>query len=164
VIAANIDEVMTRVAPIFKKQKCRVQVGLLKSLSLGFGEKLYNDKLPTRDKYYGEWEIGTWNCSAWRVLVGNSVQCGSNDTSDLEALDAAVASVEFGFITGFECLSKHDVRVSFSNNIFVDFLQATQDQDPDEDDVFHIFGPDHLYVQYIPANGWFIGKSTKNQK
>jgi hypothetical protein len=39
---------------------CRIRVWTYESLSLGFGKKIKHSNPELIDKYYGEWEIGTY--------------------------------------------------------------------------------------------------------
>lgn len=139
------------------KKCCRVKVGASKSLSMGFGEKVYhnNDKLD--DAYYGEWEIGTYYC-AWRVIKNNKIICGVSDPAEsIEELNSEINRITFGSIVSIAKLSDIDVQLKFDNGIFVDFLATISD----EDEYFHIFCPDNVYIELSFDGKWSMGKSNE---
>lgn len=138
---------------------CRRQVGNNRSLSLGFGKKIYHDEPQTRlrDEFYGEWEIGTYYRS-WRVIKDNKIICGSNDSVDsIEELDAALNQIDFGIVESLVQTSSFDVRVNLDNGISVDFLSTIKD----DDEIFHLFCPDNLCVIFSIHAGWRLFKSDE---
>ena len=138
------------------KKCCRVRVGASKSLSMGFGEKIYHNNNKLEDAYYGEWEIGTYYC-AWRVIKGDKIMCGASDpTESIEELNRDINRIKFGSIVSIAKLTSFDVRVEFDNEIVVDFLPTISDQD----ELFHIFCPDNLYIELSFEGKWLIGKSN----
>lgn len=148
------------VKEIMGKQCCRQRVGEWRSLSIGFGEKQYHTKKGV-DQFYGEWEIGTYS-AAWRVSVANKVVCSSQDsvTSTLE-LDERLQLISLGSVSGIEVFHELDVRVFLDNGVTIDFMQLSIDV---QDEVLHIFGPGHLYVEYSNVTGWKEGKSNEPWK
>jgi len=159
------EDVLKIIGPIFGKICCRKQVGLIKSLTLGFGEKVYLE--PTklrerlRDPYRGEWEIGTWNLCAWRVGRENEIICGSNDSSDVKELDRSIGQIEFGNLVELQELNKFDIRAVFDNGIYVDFLATIKASS--EHDTFHVFCPNKIFVAYYAGKGWTAKKSNEGQ-
>jgi hypothetical protein len=142
---------------IVGKKCCRQRVGEYKSLTLGFGEKIFHSRKKSIDPFSGEWEIGTY-CSAWRIVKNEKIVCGSMDPVDsLNELDERLSSVEFGSVMGIKMLSKFDIRVELDNGISIEFLCATDY----EEEVVFIFGPNNLYIQYSLNEGWQIGKSNE---
>lgn len=149
-------EILEFIKPLFGKKCCRVRVGLLKSLSLGFGKKIFHNKTRLNDTYYGEWEIETFCCS-WRILKGDRIICASND-GDEKDLDEDIHKIEIGAITEIIKLNDIDVRVKFDNGVQIDFLATTSDYD---DNIFHIFCPEHYYVGLTLAGKWIKQKSNE---
>ena len=138
------------------KECCRVSVGAFKSLSMGFGKRVYhhNDKLV--DTYFGEWEIGTFYCS-WRVIKNNKILCGASDSVDsIDDLNRSINCIQFGSIISISIFSGIDVRIEFDNGVFVDFLATISD----EDEYFHIFCPDNVYIELSSEGKWLTGKSN----
>jgi len=127
----------------------------MRSLSLGFGEKVQSKSRP-----YGEWEIGTYGC-AWRVVKSGTVLCGSQDSADkIQDLNAALNLIELGQFVFLRQLTDLDVRVQFDNGVTVDFLATISDGD----ECFHIFCPEEIYVEFSVGGGWRIGKSNQPWK
>jgi hypothetical protein len=139
------------------KPCCRRRVGRSRSLALGFGERLVHSKTHLPDTFYGEWELGSYTAS-WRVLRGQRVVCGSNDAvASIEELNARIQGIDIGSVTALRMLSTLDVRVELDTGLSVDFLDATSD----DDESFHVFGPEHLYVEFSQATGWKVGVSNR---
>ncbi len=129
----------------------RMEVGRMRSLNLGFGQEVgVVSKLSHR--CYRQWEIGTYR-GAWRVTRAGTIVCGSQDAVDsIAELNAAFAQLELGKLTSLKRLSLFDVRLEFDSGFDVDFLAANSD----EDEYFHIFCPDGLYVELTVRNGWKV--------
>lgn len=148
--------VQALIDPISGKPCCRKQVGFRKSLSIGFGAKVIHQNPKTRDKYYGEWEIGTFN-SAWRVIRAGKILCASNDPVDsIKELDAAINQIDFSNFVSVQQLTDVDVRVLFDHDMVIDFLAAASD----DDEMFHIFCPERKYLEFTIRKGWTIGESN----
>ena len=131
----------------------------MRSLSLGFGNQVHR-KTKLIDKFYGEWEIGTY-LVAWRVIQGGRVVCGSQDAADsIEELNLALRRIEFGRFASLRQLTELDVRVEFDNDVAVDFLATISD----EDECFHIFCPENIYIEFSLRGAWKIGQSDKPWK
>jgi len=142
------------ISAMFGQPCCRKRVGRHRSLSLGFGEKVFHTK-PMKDPFYGEWEIGTYS-APWRVIQDNLLVCGSlEDVESIDELDAQIQIIEFGNISSVEMISCFDLRVILENNTYVEFLQVATG----EDELVHIFGPNSLYCEYAINAGWKIGRS-----
>lgn len=135
---------------------CRQRVGRSRSLSLGFGKKTPHGNSRLVDDYYGEWEIGTFS-AAWRVISNGTILCGSQDVVDsLSELDERIEKIQFGQIRSISLASQFDVRVTF-DEMYIEFLATASEQD----EIFHIFCPQNLCVEYSIAGGWSAGKSDK---
>ena len=131
---------------------CRIKVGQYKSLSLGFGAKLYHGKPQLNDEYYGEWEIGTYNCS-WRIIQNNIVVCASNSSIEtIEELDKLANNFEYGNLASIAQLSDFDLRIEFSSGITIDFITTFSE----DDECFHIFCPGEDYIEYSLRKKWEV--------
>lgn len=138
------------------KKCCRKRVGSGRSLSIGFGEKLPNSNSKAVDSFYGEWEIGTYS-SSWRIVANGEIICGSMNVVDsIDELDQQIQTLLLGSIVDIETISPFDIRVILDQSVFIDFMCAAAD----DDEIFHIFGPESLYIEYKYADGWRIGKSN----
>jgi len=123
---------------------------------MGFGEKVAHSKPKTEDPFYGEWEVGSYS-SAWRIVREGRVVCGSSDVVDsIKDLDERLQAITLGSVMLVETLSLLDIRVKLDNGVFIDFICASKE----DDEMFHIFGPENLYVEYACPDGWRIGKSN----
>jgi hypothetical protein len=108
------------------------------------------------EPFYGEWEIGTYS-AAWRIVRGGAVVCGSSDAVDsIGDLDRQLQAVILGAPVSIEASSQIDVRVELDNGTTIDFFGATSDGD----EIFHIFGPQKLYIEYTPDGDWKVGSSN----
>ncbi len=112
-------EIQKIIASIYGKKCCRVSVGNSKSLSLGFGAKLYHNNPRLKDTFYGEWELGTY-FGNWRIVKNSKIQLGSGDEADI--ISNKIKDIKFQEISAIENLSDHDVRVKFSDGLAIDFL------------------------------------------
>ncbi|WP_138922517.1 hypothetical protein [Hylemonella gracilis] len=138
------------------KRCCRKRVGHGRSLSLGFGVRIPHTKSKAVDAFYGEWEIGTYS-AAWRIVQNGAVICGSLDVVDsINELDDRLQNLELGAILSIEAVSELDIRVKLDNDFFIDFICVSAE----DDEMFHIFGPMNLYVEYKYPDGWKVGKSN----
>jgi hypothetical protein len=146
-------EIIEIFSSIYGKKCCRVSVGWPRTLSFGFGQRVYHNDPGLKDSYYGEWEIGTFR-SDWRIIRNNKIILGSRDSTN--SLDMMINQVHFSEISNIVNLSDRDVRVVFRNGVIVDFIPLFSD----EDDVFHIFCPYHIYVGFTSDGFWKIGKSN----
>lgn len=136
---------------------CRKQVGSMRSLSLGFGNKVPQSNPRVKTTFYGEWELGTYN-GAWRISCQGKISCASNDpVESIGELDSALNDIQLGSVIAIGHLTSFDVRVELEPGIFIDFLAATSD----DDECFHIFCPNDMYVEFSTQRGWSLGKSNK---
>jgi hypothetical protein len=153
VIDSEMREVL---APLFGKACCRQRVGKMRSLSLGFGPKVKHGKSGLSDDFYGEWEVGTYSGS-WRVVRDGRVVCGSTEVVDsLEELDGRIRSIVFGRLAAIEMVSKLDIRLVFEDGTHIDILATSSEGD----ELFHVFCPDHMFVEYTAPGIWKLGKSN----
>jgi len=152
----SFTEVQTMLSPLFGKPCCRQRVGRSRSLSIGFGKKVSHLKDNKSDTYYGEWEIRTYS-SAWRILKNNKIICGSLETVDsVEELDDKLQHLSLGAARGIELLEGANPRILLEEGEYIDFMYASSE----EDEVFHISGPDNLYLEFTWPNLWVAGKSN----
>jgi hypothetical protein len=137
--------------------KCsRREVGRSRSLSLGFGPPS-KPSLQLNERLYREWEIGTYR-SAWRVVRGGVVICGSQDAVDsIGDLDQALQKIELGRFFSLHMVGNLDVRVEFDNDTAVDFLATMSD----EDEVVHLFCADRRVAVFSVRRGWEIGAADR---
>ena len=104
-------EILDKFTTLYGKPCCRKNVGERKSLSLGFGRKIYNAPKMRGPAFYGEWEIGTYSC-AWRVIKDNIVICGSTDPVDSNVeLDSMLNKIDFNCIIQISQYNSIDVHV-----------------------------------------------------
>lgn len=152
-----MDKRVTKViSAMYGNKCCRISVGDNKSLSLGFGQKIFHNNDRLKDIYYGEWEIGSYY-GAWRVIRNRQIILGSMDyENDNCSLEDIIKSIDFGEIVKIMNFSIHDVRVEFNSGIFVDFVPIFSN----EDELFHIFCPMNIYVELDSKGVWKIGKSN----
>jgi hypothetical protein len=153
-------EIIGLVDQLYKKQCCRQKVGRMRSLSLGFGQKRYHGNLRLNDDFYGEWEIGTYY-SAWRVVKNGHILCGSQNVVDsTDELNTALGKIEFGRVDSLHQIGCFDVRLELDNDIAVDFISTISDND----ECFHIFCPNNIYIAFSINEGWKISASNKPLK
>ena len=132
------------IKPLFELRCCRKQIGYRRSLSMGFGEKIPNNAPKTRDGYYGEWEIMTYE-SAWRVIKDGKIICASHDaTASLTPdhppdIDQAFQKIPFGRVLSIRQKNKWDVEIKFDSGISLDLFAANSRGE--DGDFFHIFCP-----------------------
>ena len=148
--------VQPAIADLIGKDCCRQRVGRMRSLSLGFGKKIPHGKARLVDDFYGEWEIGTY-LAAWRVVHDGRILCGSQDIVDsVPELDERLSKIKFGRIKTISVFSKFDIRINFDGEKYLDFLGSGSD----DDELFHIFCPESMHIEYSISGGWKIGKTT----
>jgi hypothetical protein len=142
--------------PLLGKLCCKKRVWSFKSLTLGFGKKVYHGKKLV-DDFYGEWEIRTY-CYAWRVIKNGQILCGSSDAVDrVDELTAVLKRIKFGRIISLDQLTNFDVRIGFDTGVAVDFLATVSDKD----EGITIFCPNNRCVEFTTGSGWEIGPSNK---
>lgn len=139
-------------------KKCSFQrTGEYRSLTLGFGEKVEVLNFKKKPVEQSEWRLGTY-IAAWRIIRHGEIVCGNMDPVNSNSeLDKKVLKINLGSLLFIEMLSKFEIRVGLDNDVCIDFIAAT-DYD---DDIFHIFCPDHIFVSYKCAKGWHIGRSDR---
>src|SRR5215217_7845090 len=92
-----------------------------------FRDKVFHHNAKLRDRYYGEWEIGTYH-SAWRVIRDRNILCASNNIVDsFGELDRALQVIDFGRITALEHPNGFDVHAQFDTGISLHFLPVRND-------------------------------------
>jgi len=149
-------EILNTISSIYGIKCCRVAIGNGNSLSIGFGEKIFHNNPKLKDKYYGEWEIGTYYGS-WRIIKNNRIILGSNDfKDDIELVNRRVNDIIFGSIKDINNYSPFDVRVIFNDGMIIDFISTFID----DDEIFHIFCPGGKYIEFKAGGLWEIGKSN----
>jgi hypothetical protein len=144
-------------ARIIGKRCCRQRAGEYRSLSLGFGEKVPHVRKKSVDSFKGEWELGTYS-SAWRIVKNGAILCGSmNPVDSNEELEQQVEAIQLGAVMAIEMLSKFDIRITLDDGTLVEFMCASNY----DENMFHIFGPDHIFLGYKSTDGWRLGKSNE---
>lgn len=150
----DIDEHFARA---IGEECCRQRVGGMRELSIELGKKVAHGRNLLDDYFYGEWKIGSY-MSTWRIFEdGNLICAGQDDVDSIEELDKRLSSIKFGRLTSITNILPFDIRVSFDSGIQIDFLICTNE----DDDAFHIMGPDHLCMTWSLMHGWKIGKSNE---
>ena len=149
--------ILEKLRPLVGKKCCRARIGDSRSLSLGFGRRIRHGNPKLLDKFYGEWEIGTYYC-AWRVRKKNTILLAKNDHEEKEGeLDERLQRINFGRIRSIDQTTRIDVRVSFEDGIFVEFLATISD----DDEYFHVFGPDNFHIDLSRNGKWTVSKSNE---
>jgi hypothetical protein len=153
----NMDrKIKALIKPMLGKICCKKRVWSFKSLTLGFGKKIYHGKKLV-DDFNGEWEITTY-CYAWRVIKNGKILCGSSDAVDhVNELTAVLKRIKFGRLVSLEQFTNFDVRLGFDTGIVVDFLATVSDADEGLD----IFCPEHKAIEFTVGSGWKTGPSDK---
>lgn len=146
-------KIQKAISSVYGKMCCRVSIGSPKSLALGFGERIYHANPRLNDTFYGEWEIGTYYGS-WRIVKNSKIILGSGD--DVGKLKKEIKDIQFQPILSITNLSSLDVRVEFSDGLAVDFLPTFSG----EDEAFHMFCPEHIYIEFTSDGSWKIGQSN----
>ena len=137
---------------IYNKPCCRKSVGEFRSLSIGFGEKIFCRKNRNIEKFYGEWEVGTYR-SEWRVIRNGRVLCGSRDFVDSNSeLNDRLNAIRLGKITSPIICVDGNVKLSLDCGAAIEFFSVFSD----DNDVFHILGcgSENVAVTYSLDNGW----------
>jgi hypothetical protein len=133
-----------------------IRIGTDKGLSLAFGKMITNHRTNSAVKEYGEWELGSF-FPVWRIMVAGRIILGSQDISgSLNDMNSQISSLP-GNLKNIESLTNFDIKVSFDCGTEIEFIHASSD----EDEIFHIFGPDNVYVEYQYPGGWKISRSDK---
>jgi hypothetical protein len=136
---------------------CRKRVGRGKSLSIGFGKKVFHGNAKLVDEYYGEWELGSYY-PAWRIVRDGKILCASQDAVDsLEELQVRLDELAIGPFIALSQTSEFDTRIELEGDFHIDFLGTISDDDKS----FQIFGPSALFIGFSPLQGWCVGKSDE---
>lgn len=126
---------------------------------MGFGARIFHGNPGVSTPFYGEWEVGTYY-AGWRIVRDGRVLCGSDDVVDSIAEHSArVDEIGLGAVTSIQMLSAFDVRLNLENSCSLDFLGTHGEID---EEVVHIFGPDDLYLEFLPGEGWKIGPAGRD--
>jgi hypothetical protein len=150
-----VKKILEIINPMFGLKCCRARISSYKSLSLGFWEKVFHNNPNLVDTYYGEWEIGSYY-SAWRILQDDKILLGKTDAYDIPKMNKKLKKIKFGEIISINQLSKFDIRVEMTNNMFIDFFGTTSARD----EIFHIFCPDKHLIEFFSNGRWAINWSN----
>jgi len=150
-------EVVSILQPIIGLPNCRTDVGERKSLSLGFGERVFHQNERLRTQFYGEWEVGTYY-SAWRVIKGATILLARGDEGTSNDLAARLEDIPLGTIAVLVQSSPRDLRLEFNTGVIVEVLADTSK--PDEE-CFHIFLPGKKYMELSAGGVWTLTDSDK---
>lgn len=149
-------EILNILNSLYGKSCRSVSVGKYsKSISFGFGKKILHSNPHLKNKFYSEWEIGTYYGS-WRIVENNKIILGSCDSKEEDFINKKIKEIDFGEIIEIINYSTFDVRVKFNKGKIVDFIPTFSD----EDEVFHIFCPEGKYIEYNSEGLWKLGKSN----
>ena len=164
------EEVLSELMPMMGKTCWKVVRLEGQGLSLEFGEKVQyegnNPKL--KNIFHGEWNIGTWDGCAWRILdKDGSILCGSDDQNDTGYIDNKLATIQLGKIICIANPTKLDVRVGFDSGKNIDFMTTItmmgygMDKNimptlTDDFECFHVFCPNSRYVELSTTGVWKI--------
>jgi hypothetical protein len=125
---------------------------------MGFGKRIPNNNPKTRDGYYGEWEIGTYE-SAWRVIQNGVIICASHDASDSPApenppdIDGVFRKINFENLVSIRQKTKWDFETKFDFGISLDLFGASSHAEDGE--FFHIFCSERKCLSFDSDEGWF---------
>jgi hypothetical protein len=148
-----VKKILEIINPMFGLKCCSARILSYKSLSLGFGGKVFYNNPRLIDTYHGEWEIGSYY-SAWRILQDDKILLGKTDAFDYPQMEAKLEKIKFGEIISINQLSKFDIRVEMTNNMFIEFFGTTSARD----EIFHIFCPDKHCIELFSNGRWGIDK------
>jgi hypothetical protein len=150
-------EVLELIEQIAGMPCSRLEVGRMKSLSLGFGQEV-RSAIKINEKVYREWEIGTYR-SAWRLVRAGLVLCGSQDVvNSIDEMNRTLMQFDLGRFISLQQVSELDIRIKFDSGIAVDFLATTSD----DDESLHIFCPSGRFIEFSVQGGWKIGSVPKS--
>lgn len=148
-------EIQHMITELYGKNCCRQCVGRGRSLSIGFGQKILRRRTAVAEYYYGEWEIGTYS-SAWRIVSGDRILLGSRNTVDaIKELDSKLQEITIGKVVDIVTPSIFDVAVRLDSNVTVEFMCASSE----EEEMFHVFCPNSVFMEYSVLKGWRSGPS-----
>lgn len=131
---------------------------------MGFGKKIPTNNSKSRDGYYGEWEIGTYE-SAWRVIQSGKIICASHDASasltpETPAdIDQMFREITFGRLLSIQKKNTWDFVINFECGISIHLFGASSNAD--DGDFFHIFCPEKKIIAYEAGVGWYVGASDQ---
>jgi len=155
----SVNKMRMLIQPLIGLKTCRKQIGYRRSLSIGFGKRIPNPSKKSRNKFYGEWEIMTYD-SAWRVIKENKIICASHDASasltpdDPPDIDKAFRKIQFGRLESIKRKNKWDLEVKFDSGIYIDFFAANSNGDGGN--FFVIFCPENknICIDVNDINNW----------
>lgn len=149
-------EIPTILADILQKSCCRKRVGEWKSISLGFGKKVFHTK-KSIDSFYGEWEVGTYS-SNWEIYQDNNLLFSSKEKEITKIeLDMKIQDLFIGYIEGIKVINDGlDVKLILNNNIDILFYAIKDEEDTE---VVHFFAPNNIYIEFHPKIGWVVENS-----
>lgn len=149
-------QVLKEVQLLFGKPVCRQRVGDGRSLSIGFGDKVFHSNPKKSDIFYGEWEVGTYS-AAWRIVSAGRVIIGSQDVFDsVDDFDRALQTVRLSHFEAIVQSTSMDIRLDLGLGLSVEFLCVSSS----DDEMFHMFAPGNQYVEYVCGLGWKVGASN----
>ena len=90
----------------------------------------------------------------WQTLKGTT-RVGT--TALFSPVEAVVNTL--GNFVGIHQISELDIRVVFSCGTTIDFLGTTREKD---DDIIHVFMPDHEMAKYTIDHGWQFSRTDKS--
>lgn len=146
------NEVSNFLQSLVGKECCRQRVGSYAKLSLGFGKKIYHQKINHLDNFYGEWELGSYR-AAWRIICQDKIILASKDLfSEDITLDDKLQQIKLGRIEYISISHYFDIKVQLDNATTIEFLCCSSDND----DIFHIMNTTESYLGFQPIKGWHL--------
>lgn len=147
------DSIQRLLDELYQEDRCRIQVLPKGSISIGFGRRIPHGRPKLRDKYYGEWEIGSFH-SAWRLVSGSRIlYTGDTKHCETNIIEHELETHLSRRICRVYSLTAFDVRVVFESDICLDFLSVGDASD----ETFHLFCPKNQWVAFMPNQGWVQG-------
>ena len=133
------------------KDCCRKRVGSFKSISLGFGEKVFHGKSNFADPFYGEWEINAYT-AGWRIVRDGVIVSGSRDLFEPDyEHDSALQLIRLGKVMSINVEpGKYDAVVNFERNTSIEFVKLACGCS----ELFNVFSPSGEVLSYY-GNGVF---------
>jgi hypothetical protein len=159
-------EIKTEIGKLLGQECCRVKIWSYESLSLGFGKKIVHNDPKLNDKYYGEWEIGTYSC-AWRIRIQNIILLGSDEPAEtnirmdhINKLNRMANKLDFGRIVSLDSKSHFDIEIKFKSGLTIECFTCAKYKD----ERFHVFCPNNKSIIFDWDGKWKIGPSELKLK
>jgi hypothetical protein len=130
------------ISNLLGQKVCRIQVDDNRSLSIGFGEKVFHQKKRSKDSFYGQWELGSYYPS-WRLIKNDRILVGAHDLESVADIKLNLIELLQGRLINLEIWKTFNITLYFDDEIIIEFFPATNE----EDELFHIFCPENKYIE-----------------